>query len=88
MSTKNVLSVMRKLGMPVRTTSQPLTNPIASKTTSDTSAPTHMFALSWKLSIEAVSEAVVTETPADRSNSPPIMSSATPTATMPSVELW
>jgi hypothetical protein len=29
---------------------------------------------------------VVTATPADRSNSPPIISSATPTATMPMVE--
>jgi hypothetical protein len=35
----------------------------------------------------AQSADVVTATPQDRSNSPPIISSATPTATMPIVEL-
>ena len=36
--------------------------------------------------IAAVSAEAVTVTPADRSNSPPIISSATPTATIPIVE--
>ena len=34
------------------------------------------------------SPAAVTSTPADRSNSPPIISMPTPTATMPMVEDW
>src|ERR687896_1855442 len=37
--------------------------------------------------MDAVSAPVTTETPADRSNSPPIISSDTPTATMPIEEL-
>src|SRR5918992_3194606 len=37
--------------------------------------------------MDAASAPVTTETPADRSNSPPIISSATPTATMPIDEL-
>ncbi len=36
--------------------------------------------------MEAASAAVMTDTPADRSNSPPIMSSETPTATIPIAE--
>ena len=38
--------------------------------------------------IEAASDEVVTATPADRSNSPPIISSATATAGIPSVADW
>ena len=44
---KNVLSVIRKLGMPVLTTRYPLTNPTASIRTRLTNTPTQMFALSW-----------------------------------------
>ena len=44
---KNVLNVIRKLGMPVRTTSQPLTNPMASERARPASTPTHMFSDSW-----------------------------------------
>jgi hypothetical protein len=40
-----------------------------------------------KASIEAASELEVTATPADRSNSPPIISTATPQAMMPMVLL-
>ena len=45
-----------------------------------------MFRLSWKLTRAAHSAAVTTVTPEDRSNSPPIISRATPTATIPIVE--
>src|SRR3954454_2041116 len=51
-----------------------------------TMTPTHMFRLNWKQIIADASAVVVTVTPADRSNSPPIISSATPTATMPMVD--
>jgi hypothetical protein len=61
--------------------------PITSATASATSTPTHMFVVNWKLNIDAISADVVTATPADRSNSPPIMSSDTATAGMPYVEL-
>ena len=40
-----------------------------------------------KASIDAARELNVTATPADRSNSPPIISTATPQAMMPMVEL-
>jgi hypothetical protein len=40
-----------------------------------------------KASIDAASEPVVTATPADRSNSPPIISNATAHAMIPIVEL-
>ena len=45
-----------------------------------------MLRVSWKQISAATSAEVTTATPADRSNSPPIISSATPTATMPMVE--
>ena len=61
-------------------------NPIPSATTRDSSTPTHMFRRSWKVIRAAASAEVTTATPEDRSNSPPIISSATPTATMPIVE--
>ncbi len=46
-----------------------------------------MFVVNWKANIDANSAEAVTATPADRSNSPPIMSSATATVGMPYVEL-
>ena len=42
-SMKNVPRVTRKLGIPVRTTIQPLRNPTASATASATTTPTQMF---------------------------------------------
>src|SRR5919202_4427144 len=46
-SMKNVPRVTRKLGMPVLTTRYPFTKPMARATTSDTSTPSHMFAVNW-----------------------------------------
>ena len=45
-----------------------------------------MLSESWKQISAATSAEVTTATPADRSNSPPIINSATPTATIPIVE--
>src|SRR5918998_2626480 len=61
-------------------------NPIPRATIRDSSTPTHIFSDSWKVIRAAHSAEVTTATPEDRSNSPPIISSATPTATMPIVE--
>ena len=61
-------------------------NPIPRATIRDSSTPTHMFSDSWKVIRAAHSAEVTTATPEDRSNSPPIISSATPTATIPIVE--
>ena len=44
--------------------------------------------LSWKATMLAVSAEVITATPADRSNSPPIISSATGSAMIPIVDDW
>src|SRR5437868_447909 len=57
-----------------------------SETTSATSTPTHTLSESWKQVSAAVRAEVTTDTPADRSNSPPIINRATPTATIPMVE--
>ncbi len=75
-----------KLGSLVRTSMTPLNAPSASVTSSDTPTPTQVLAVIWKLSIDEISAELVTITPADRSNSPPIISSATGTAMMPIVE--
>src|SRR6185437_14013728 len=61
-------------------------NPIASPTSRLTNTPTQTLSDSWKVSRAAANAEVTTLTPDDRSNSPPIISSATPTATMPIVE--
>ncbi len=50
------------------------------------STPTHRFSDSWNEISAQHSAEVTTDTPEDRSNSPPIINSATPTATMPIVE--
>src|SRR3954468_16988567 len=84
--TKNVPRVTRKLGSPVMWSSQPLNAPIARETTSAISTPTQTLRLKYQAVRAAVSPEVVTATPADRSNSPPIMSSATATAMMPIVD--
>src|SRR3954453_7671365 len=61
---------------------------MARHNTRDSAAPTHRLMPSWKQNIALKSPAVVTRTPAERSNSPPIISMPTPTATMPIVEDW
>src|SRR3954467_15746760 len=61
-------------------------NPIPRATIRERNTPTHMFRLSWEVTRAAASAAVITDTPEDRSNSPPIISSATPTATIPIVD--
>ena len=85
-SIRNVPSVMMKLGRPVRVTSQPLKKPIASATTSATPIATQMFWWNSTATMPTVSAVVPVSTPADRSKWPPIISSATATAMMPSVE--
>src|SRR5438309_647843 len=71
-SMKNVPSVTRKLGIPVLTTIQPFRNPMNSDTASATSTPTQVMVVNSYMNREAVSAELVTATPADRSNSPPI----------------
>src|SRR6476661_2134940 len=51
-------------------------------------APTQRLMPSWKQNIALNKPAVVVMTPADRSNSPPIIKMPTATATMPIVEDW
>src|SRR5918911_2498197 len=85
-STKNVPRVTRKLGRPVVWSSQPLNAPIASENTSAMKTPAQTLRLKYQAVWAAVSADVVTATPDDRSNSPPIMSSATATAMMPMVD--
>jgi hypothetical protein len=50
-------------------------------------APAHRLRCKLYEIIDAANEAVVTATPADRSNSPPIIKSATAQAMIPIVEL-
>src|SRR5918911_3298960 len=85
-STKNVPRVTRKLGRPVMWSRNPLKAPIARETTSAKTTPTQTLRLKYHARCAAASPDVVTATPADRSNSPPIMSSATATAMMPIVD--
>ena len=75
--------VTRKLGSPVMWSSQPLNRPMASDTTRAARMPTQTLRPKYQAVSAATRPEVVTATPADRSNSPPIMSSATPTAMMP-----
>src|SRR5256885_14361032 len=82
-SMKNVPSVTRKEGIPVLTTIQPFRNPMNSDTASATSTPTQVMVVNSYMNREAVSAELVTATPADRSNSPPIISSATGGAIRP-----
>src|SRR5258708_38473208 len=82
-SMKNVPSVTRKLGIPVLTTIQPLRNPIVRDRARATSTPTQTFVENSKLNRDAHRAELVTATPADRSNSPPIISSATGAAIRP-----
>src|SRR5207244_3332217 len=68
-------------------TSTPLTNPMPRDTTSAKATPTQMFVLKYQENMDAERAEVMTATPVERSNSPPIISKATPTAMMPIVEL-
>src|SRR5919199_987748 len=70
----------------VTASSWPLNAPIARETTSAMSTPAQTLRLKYHAVWAAVSADVVTATPADRSNSPPIMSSATATAMIPMLD--
>ena len=63
-------------------------NPTARQNTSDRIAPAHRLIPKYQQNIELTSPAEVTMTPADRSNSPPIISIPTATATIPIVDDW
>ena len=80
--------VTRKLGSPVRCKSHPLKAPIAKESTSARNTPTHTFRPKYHAMCAQANPDVVTATPADRPNSPPIISSATATAMMPMVADW
>ena len=69
----------------VRIRSQPFNAPIPSEKNSAKTAPIQRLLATCVANIEAAREEVVTATPAERSNSPPIISSATATAGMPMV---
>jgi len=72
-----------KLGSLVLTTSQPLSMPIRAATTSEVSTATQMFTSSLVARTPTTRPVVPTIAPAERSNSPPIINSATATAMMP-----
>ena len=85
---RNVPSVTMKLGSRVRITSRPLSEAdAAAPTTSAASIATQTFqaAAGWRGSTRISAGRCRSSRPADRSNSPPIISSATATAMMPSV---
>ena len=86
--TKNVARVMRKLGNPLRLSMKPLIAPIASAMRRLSPTAAHTWKLKYQASSDADIPAVVTATPAERSNSPATMSSATGTAMMPMVAAW
>ena len=65
---------------------QPLMNPTDKDTTRARRTPTQTFVLKYQLNSDAVSAEVITATPVERSNSPPIISKDTPTAMIPIVE--
>src|SRR6266545_2514184 len=85
-SIRNVPSVMMKLGSFVRITRNPLRKPIVRHSTSPTSIADQTSKPYTVESMARVSPLVPVSTPADRSNSPPIISMAIATAMMPSVE--
>src|SRR6185437_16188737 len=85
-SIRNVASVTMKDGSFVLTRIQPLMKPIVRDTSSAITTPTHAFIEKYQLNREAVSAEEITATPVERSNSPPIINSDTPTAMIPIVE--
>src|SRR5712671_2269042 len=80
---KNEPRVTMKLGRPVRETSSPLNSPIPTANASDTSRAGQMFQFSLVQSRPVTSEVEPIITPAERSNSPPIISRATGMADSP-----
>src|SRR6476661_4537536 len=85
-SIRNVARVTMKLGSLVLIRIHPLMKPMPSETIRARPTPTHTLVLKYQLNREAVSAELITATPVERSNSPPIISSDTPTAMMPIVE--
>jgi hypothetical protein len=83
---KKVASVTMKLGSFVFTTIIPLTNPMVAAKTKVKTIANQMFMSSSVASSPITRPALPVMTPADRSNSPPIMSSATATAGIPRVD--
>ncbi len=82
-SVKNVPSVMMKLGSPERTTMNPLRKPIPMAMISDSTSETiTLNPLCTENSAQNI-PVVPTITPVERSNSPPIISRATPSALSP-----
>ena len=75
-----------KLGSLVFTRIQPLMKPMARETTRARATPTQTFSEKYHANIDAVRAELITATPVERSNSPPIISRETPTAMMPMVE--
>ena len=73
-SIRKVPSVTRKLGSLVRIMSQPLNAPTQSEKNRAKTTPAHRLPATSVAKIEAARDDVVTATPADRSNSPPIIS--------------
>src|SRR5215217_4570882 len=86
-SIRNVAKVTMKLGSLVFIRIQPLMKPMASDTTNARPTPTQTLVLKYQLNMDAVRAELMTATPVDRSNSPPIISNETPTAIIPMVEL-
>src|SRR5215470_3938184 len=72
-----------KLGSPVRTTRKPLTAPSAAQSAKVKSAATHSGQPQYSAGIASIMPAKPIIEPMERSNSPPIMRSAAPTAMMP-----
>ena len=83
---KKVASVTMKLGSPVLMTIVPLMNPMQAANTNVSTIANQMFIPTSvaRMPISRPAEPVIT--PDDRSNSPPIISSATATAMMPRVD--
>ena len=69
-----------KLGSPVFITRKPLRKPMPSATTSETKTATQTLMCQWVIMMPVIRPVVPVMAPADRSNSPPIISSATATA--------
>ena len=79
-STKKVPRVTMKLGRPVFITRTPLRKPMHSATTREVKTETHTLTCQWDIMMPVIRPVVPVIAPADRSNSPPIISSATTTA--------
>ena len=80
---KNVPSVITKEGSPVQTTRTPFQSPSARQTPSESTSASHRFMPHSVAITPSNAPAVPTMTPAERSNSPLIISSPTATAMIP-----